>query len=128
MRQKEFMNGFFFCYFGVTSCTSAAQNFYTFFLLKKGTRIVQRAILKRDSFLMFKEDIYSLRVYSICMLIIMPHVNKRISFVWGGRRKKENWFLKPAKIWWIFSVHFREKNFLWLALDRIWLCKYNVIV
>lgn len=55
--------------------------FYIFFLLKKGTRIVQRAILERDSFLVFKEDIYSLRVHSMCVLIIMPHVNDTLAFV-----------------------------------------------
>lgn len=62
--------------------SQAAQNFYIhFFLLKKGTRIVQRAILERDSFLVFKEDIYSLRVHSMCVLIIMPHVNDTLAFV-----------------------------------------------
>lgn len=61
--------------------SQAAQNLYTFFLLKKGTRIVQRAILERDSFLVFKEDIYSLRVHSMCVLIIMPHVNDTLAFV-----------------------------------------------
>lgn len=81
MRQKEFMNGFFFAILESQAAPRQLKKFYFFFLLKKGTRIVQRAILKRDSFLVFKEDIYSLRVYSMCMLIIMPHVNKRISFV-----------------------------------------------
>ena len=62
---------------------------YFFFLLKKGTRIVQRAILKEILFLCSRK-IFIVSVYTVCVyvLIIMPHVNERDSFVWGRVRKK----------------------------------------
>lgn len=106
----------FFCYFGVTSCTSAAQNFCTFFLLKKGTRIVQRAILKEILFLCSRK-IFIVSVHTVCVYAHYNASRERESLfcLRKSKERKENRFLKPAKIWWILC----ERIFRLPGLDMI---------
>lgn len=90
---------FFFAILESQAASRQLKIFVHFFLLKKGTRIVQRAILKEILFLCSRK-IFIVSVHTVC---VYAHYNasreqEGLFCLRKSKERKENRFLKPAKI------------------------------